>query len=290
MSSQADKFKIGLFVVGSLLLAVAVVVWLGAARYFEESNLAVAYFSESVQGLEPGSSVKFRGVPVGRIKSIHMAPDGRLIEVVMGLDRDFKIVPELGVKMDLVGLTGMKYLEMDTLKPEQQREPISLDFKPKYTVITTYPSDIREIGSALENIFHKVKALDVERISDNLVRVTGRMDKILADSKLDQIGAQACDTLREVRDTSRKLHEEINRAQISKNVNRTMEKASEFFQEGTETARSVDRMIRRTDNNLNRLSQKLDRSADNLIDFTRMIKQKPSYILYGGTEEKSQKR
>jgi phospholipid/cholesterol/gamma-HCH transport system substrate-binding protein len=289
MSSQADKFKIGLFVVGSLLLAVAVVVWLGASRYFEESNVAVAYFSESVQGLEPGSSVKFRGVPVGRVKTIRMAPDGQLIEVVMGLNPNFKIVSELGVKMDLVGLTGMKYLEMDTFRPEQQKAPIHFDFKPKFKVITTYPSDIKEIGSALENIFQKVKALDVERISENLVRVTGRMDKILADSKLEQIGSQASDTLREVRETSKKLHDEINRAQISKTLNRTVEKASEFFQESTETARSADRLIRRTDNNLNRLSQKLDRSADNLIDFTRMIKQKPSYILYG-TEDKSQKK
>ncbi|HMK36107.1 MAG TPA: MlaD family protein [Desulfomonilaceae bacterium] len=289
MSSQADKFKIGLFVVGSLLLAVIAVVWLGASRYFEESNIVAAYFSESVQGLEVGSPVKFRGVPVGRVKMIRMAPDGKLIEVLMGLDSSFKITEDLGIKMDLVGLTGMKYLEMDTFRPEQQREAIHLDFTPKYKVIATHPSDIREIGTALESVFRKVKALDVERISDNLVKVTGRMDKILADSKLESLGVQASDTLREIRETSRRLHEEINRAQISKSLNKTMEKASEFFQESTETARSTDRLIRRTDNNLNRLTQKLDRSADNLIDFTRMIKLKPSSILFG-TEEKSQKK
>jgi phospholipid/cholesterol/gamma-HCH transport system substrate-binding protein len=281
MSSQADKFKIGLFVVGSLLLAVAVVVWLGASRYFKESKIAVAYFSESVQGLQPGSSVKFRGVPVGRVRSIHMAPDGRLIEIVMGLNRDFKITPELGVKMDLVGLTGMKFLEMDTFRPEQRREPIHIDFKPKYEVIPTYPSDIREIGAALESLFKKVKELDVERISDNLVRLTGRMDQILADPKLGQLGPLAFDTLRELRSTSKKLHEEINRAQFARNINRTADKACGFFQEGTEAARSADRLIRRTDNNLNILSQKLNRSANNFIDFTRLIKQKPSYILYG---------
>lgn len=289
MSSQADKFKIGLFVVGSLLLAVAVIVWLGAGRLFEKSTVVAAYFSESVQGLEQGSSVKFRGVPVGRVKTIRMARGGRLIEVLMALDPDFKISEDLGVKMNLVGLTGMKYLEMDTVRPEQQKEPLTLDFAPKYKVIATYPSDIKEIGAALENIFQKVKAVEVERISDNLVRVTSRMDKILADSKLEQLGSQASDTLREIRSTSRRLHDEVSRAHISRSFGKTMEKASEFFQESTETARSVDRMIRRTDNNLNRLTQKLDRSADNLIDFTRMIKLKPSYILYG-TEEKSQKK
>ena len=83
MHKQSTKFKIGLFLIGILLLTVAILIWLGASRYFEDSQTAVAYFSESVQGLESDSPVKFRGVPVGRIKKIRMAPDGRLIEVVM---------------------------------------------------------------------------------------------------------------------------------------------------------------------------------------------------------------
>ena len=167
MSTQADKFKIGLFVVSSLFLAVVVVIWLGASRFFEVSQTLVAYFTESVQGLETGTSVRFRGVPVGRIKGIRMAPDGRLIEVVLGLDRNFKVTDDLGIKMNLMGLTGMKYLEMDTFRPDQQKEPIVLTFEPSYRVVPTYPSDIREIGTALENIFQKVKALDVDRMSNN---------------------------------------------------------------------------------------------------------------------------
>jgi hypothetical protein len=38
------------------------------------------------------------------------------------------------------------------------------------------------------------------------------------------------------------------------------------------------------------LSQKLDRSADNLIDFTTMIKQKPSSIIFGPDEKAGQKK
>ncbi len=86
------------------------------------------------------------------------------------------------------------------------------------------------------------------------------------------------------------MNDEISRAQIAKHFTRTMEKASEFLQESSETSRSADRLIRRTDNNLNRLSQKLDRSADNLIDFTRMIRQKPSSIIFGPDEKAGQKR
>ena len=51
MSNQADKLKIGLFVVGSALLVIAMIVLLGRSHYFESSQTAVAYFTESVQGL-----------------------------------------------------------------------------------------------------------------------------------------------------------------------------------------------------------------------------------------------
>lgn len=290
MAGRADKFKIGLFVIGALILGIGLMIWLGASRYFEETQMVVAYFSESVQGLQSDSPVKFRGVPVGRIKAIRLAPNGRLIEVVMSLDKTFQVTQDLGVKMNLLGLTGLKYLEMDTIKPEQQREVSQLGFEPKYPVIATYPSDISEIGSALDNIFQKVKGVDVERISANLLRVSGRLDKMLADPKLDHLVTDTADTMREVKETAKKLNDEIGRAQIAKNMNKVTEKASELLQESAETARSADRMIRRTDNNLNRLTQKLDRSADNLIDFTRMIRLKPSSIIFGPDEKTAPNR
>jgi len=290
MVRQADKFKIGLFVVAGLLVTMGFIVWLGYSKYFQTSNLVVAYFSESVQGLEKDGLVKFRGVPVGRVKTIRMAPDGRLVEVLMGLDRNFKVTDDLGVKLNLLGLTGLKYLEMDTFRPDQNKEPIELDFQPRYPVIATYPSDIREIGSALEKIFQKVNAVDVDRVSGSMLRVSMKLEKMLADPKLENVGGEASDTLREIKETAKKFNEEISRAQPARALTRTLERASEFFQEGTQTTRSADRMIRRTDNNINRLSQKLDRSADNLMDFTRMIKERPSSFFWGPSEKPEPKR
>jgi hypothetical protein len=91
----------------------------------------------------------------------------------------------------------------------------------------------------------------------------------------------AAETLREMKEISRKLNDELSRNQPIKAMTKTLEKANDFLQVGSEAARSADRMVRRSDNNLNLLTQKLDRSADNLIDFTRMIKLKPSSIIFG---------
>jgi phospholipid/cholesterol/gamma-HCH transport system substrate-binding protein len=294
MSNQAEKLKIGLFVVGSAILVIAMIIWLGRSHYFESSQTAVAYFTESVQGLESDSPVKFRGVTVGRVKGIRLAPDGLLIEVVMNLDRKFKVTDDLGVKMNLVGITGLRYLEMDTFKPDQRRETTGLTFEPRYPVIATYPSDIKEFGSALENIFQKTKTVDVERISYHMVRVASRLDQILADPKLDTLGSNTADAVKEVKDSAKRLNDELARAQLAKQLHKTFEKTSELLQEGTETARSADRMIRRTDSNMNRLTQKLDRSADNLIEFTRTIRLKPSILvpslqIFGGSEKSGEK-
>ena len=276
--------------VASLLLTVSMLIWLGASRYFENPQTVVAYFSESVQGLESDSPVKFRGVPVGRVKKIRMAPDGLLIEVVMGLNRNFKLSDDLGIKMNLLGLTGLKYLEIDTFKPDQYKEPIELDFTPRYKVIPTYSSDIKEIGAALENIFQKLKALDIERMSNHLLRVSSKLDKILSDSKVDSIGADASEAIREIKEASKKINDDLAKAQLGKSITKTLEKTNEFLQASTETMRNADRMIRRTDNNISLLTQKLDRSADNLIDFTRMIKNKPSSIIFGPGEKSGESR
>jgi phospholipid/cholesterol/gamma-HCH transport system substrate-binding protein len=290
MNKQSTKFKIGLFLIGSLLLTVAVLIWLGASRYFENSQTVVAYFSESVQGLESDSPVKFRGVSVGRVKKIKMAPDGRLVEVVMGLDPNFKVTDDLGVKINLLGLTGLKYLEMDSFKHDQYKEPIELDFKPRYRVIPTYASDIKEIGAALENVFQKLKALDIERISNHLLRVSAKLDKILSEAKVDTIGSDASEAIREIKEAAKKINDDLSKAQLGKSLSKIMEKTNEFLQVSTETARNTDRMIRRTDNNISLLTQKLDRSADNLIDFTRMIKNKPSSIIFGPGEKAGEGR
>ncbi len=290
MTSQAKKLKIGLFVIVSIFLTIAILVWLGASRYFEETKTVAAYFSESVQGLEADSPVKFRGVPVGRVSAIRLAPDGRLIEVIMSLNRNFKVTSNLGIKMNLLGLTGMKYLEIDTFPADQKREAVTYNFQPRYPVITSYPSDIKEFGSALDVMFQKIKTVDVQQLSQNLVSITGKLDKLLSEGKLGKIQSEALDAFKEVKETARRVHEEVNRMQAGKQVTRTFDKASGFFDESAETARNVDRMVRRTDKSLSYLTQKLDTVADNLIAFSRMIRQKPSSIWWPWEKESSGKK
>ncbi|MGH7783151.1 MAG: MlaD family protein, partial [Candidatus Binatia bacterium] len=66
-------FKIGLFVIGATVIGILGVVALGVGTVFKTKNLVETYIEESVQGLDVGSPVKFRGVLVGKVDRITLA-------------------------------------------------------------------------------------------------------------------------------------------------------------------------------------------------------------------------
>ena len=67
---KLSYFKIGLFVIAAVVIGVIGVVVLGAGTIFRKEALVETYIDESVQGLDIGSPVKFRGVPVGNVERI----------------------------------------------------------------------------------------------------------------------------------------------------------------------------------------------------------------------------
>ena len=80
MATRANYVKIGLFVVLGFAAALALAVSLGATGTRRVTVAFYTYFNESVQGLEVGEPVTFRGVSVGHVGAITIAPDRRLGE------------------------------------------------------------------------------------------------------------------------------------------------------------------------------------------------------------------
>src|SRR5262250_1734339 len=81
LTTATNHWKLGLFVVVALLTMVAATFWLGSRAFRRKSVAVVSYFDESVQGLDVGSPVKFRGVTVGTVSDITVAPDHRHVQV-----------------------------------------------------------------------------------------------------------------------------------------------------------------------------------------------------------------
>jgi hypothetical protein len=70
MSAKPHYFKIGVFTVGGLILAVVAIIVLGAGTLFEKKIPVETYFDETVQGLSVGAPLRYRGVTIGSVEHI----------------------------------------------------------------------------------------------------------------------------------------------------------------------------------------------------------------------------
>ena len=104
MSNKASPTMIGVFTSLGLLIGGAVLVLLGAGKYFEQTHKLLLYFDKSVNGLQVGSDVRFGGVRIGRVSSISVIIDAeenrKVIPVVVELtDKELKSVAGSGQNM-----------------------------------------------------------------------------------------------------------------------------------------------------------------------------------------------
>jgi ABC-type transporter Mla subunit MlaD len=218
----SSPFLVGLFAIISVALAIGVILWLGANQFLKEQDLYVTYFETSVEGLEQGSPVKYQGVPVGSVNIIQVAPDGRMLEVVMKIDKTVNINDSLRIKMELSGIAGGKFLQLyyPTDKIIAEAYPI-LSFKPSHTLIKSSPSSIQEFENAARDVINNLLKLQVGEISQGTVDFLEASTKFFKSKELYEIlrsvdtagyslarilkQAEATDILANLSDASRQL-------------------------------------------------------------------------------------
>jgi len=191
MPSQKTKFIVGLFLAGGISLALAAVIWLGTTRYLEKGRYYATYFNESVQGLDRDSPVKYRGVPIGRVVEISVAPDSKLIQVVLKIESVQALGPQMVAQLKVVGITGAMFVELDQKKEGEPDRSPALTFPSEYPIVPSKPSDIGEFLRGLDVIISNIKSLDIGGISD---RVKSNLDKIemaIVDLNLEGLSKKA---------------------------------------------------------------------------------------------------
>ena len=164
MASKTNHWKLGLFVVVALAIALATIIALGLRRLNRDGIPMVTYFDESVQGLDTGSPVKFRGVTIGNVQSITIAPDHLHVEVWMrlykdellrmGFGPDDKRDPSLRPQLAAAGITGVKFVQFDNFPPDRYPEPL-LDFAPPSEY---YSPAVQSTLKSLEEVANEVLA------------------------------------------------------------------------------------------------------------------------------------
>ncbi len=192
-TTATNHWKLGLFVVVALLTMVGAAFWLGARAFRRAYVPVVTYFDESVQGLDVGSPVKFRGVTMGTVADITLAPDRRNVQVTsniyvdalrrLGLavpkEGEQSMDPNLRVQLVSAGITGVRFLQTDFFDP-QRYPPPALRFPPPWNYVPSAPSTLKSLEDAAVEIVDKLPTL-VERVTDalsDLRQTLGSVDRL----------------------------------------------------------------------------------------------------------------
>jgi phospholipid/cholesterol/gamma-HCH transport system substrate-binding protein len=316
MASQKTKFIVGLFLVCGIGIALLAFIWLGMSRYFEKGRYYVTYFNESVQGLDKDSPVKYRGVSVGRVHSIIVAPDSKLVKVVLKIETGMVLDTNLVAQLKSVGITGSVFVELDQkLKDEPDRSP-PLSFPSEYPIVASKPSELGEILRGIDDILKNIKAVDLEGISAKIKSSLDTIETTVQEANVKGISRKAESSLDQ-------LNRILNGPQWDKmlaSTQETIQAANEFFVKGNATlthaenafaqARGIiadnEQTIREALENVNKViektaslatgtdeafshlrqnllvsAQNLERASENLNRFLEVLADQPSQLILG---------
>ncbi len=187
MSGRSSKFLIGLFVIAGLLIGAVIIIWVSAADLLMKGATYVSYFDESVQGLQTDSAVKYRGVEIGKVESIKVAPDYRLIEVVMKINLSDDLQKHTYAQLKTAGITGIVFIELDRIQPGDIIHPPEHKFTAPYPVIPSRRSEISRFLADTDKIMQNIKEIDFKEISVQLKNTTKAIESFLAGDRINRI-------------------------------------------------------------------------------------------------------
>jgi phospholipid/cholesterol/gamma-HCH transport system substrate-binding protein len=297
MAKKRSQFLLGLFVTVGVLMGVAAIIWLGASNYFQKGSMYVTYFDESVQGLQADSIVKYRGVDVGRVREIGIAPDQRLVEVVMKIDEANFSVGGVVAQLTLAGITGIVYVELDRIGPsESGMSPKG--FEPPYPVIPSAPSNIKQIEATINDVLNQMKQIEFKGISDqllktaksievfvngdrtnqimvnlgkasrNLASLSERIDTMMSDGSVSNVMHGARDMVQEARAVIAQIREEIDAMKLGQTAGKVSQMVEATSGRAQATIAEVDvaaETLKHAAESLERLVDRLNRDPSALI-------------------------
>jgi ABC-type transporter Mla subunit MlaD len=318
MDEGKRYYRLGLFVVVSILALAVLLFVLGGRKLFQPTYTFETYFAESVAGLEIGSPLRYRGVPLGEVSEILDSAAAYERDVPLAERRNYIVVrgkvtlsaleaiqvrrdaPEL-VKLglraqtQLAGITGQQYLALDFLDPAKY-PPLEFGWTPKYEYVPSAPSRTGEIIAKAQVFVASLSEVDIKNLGENLNRLLVNLNGKVGELPVAQLSADADNVLRKLNATIERVDPLLaNLKQSVDNLGVITGSLRRVADRG-----DLDRTITQIDESIERLNgllgdnqydvriivQDLRVTADNLRELSATVKRYPAGALISGPPEK----
>jgi phospholipid/cholesterol/gamma-HCH transport system substrate-binding protein len=226
MPAPTNHWKLGLFVVVGVVLSLVTITFLGAESLKKQVVSYQSDFDESVQGLEVGSPVKFRGVTVGAVSGIGIAPDRRHVVVTselaiadlsdLGLavgkgDKSkIRVPPDLRMQVVSQGITGVKFLLIDFFDIKDNPPP-DLPYPVPENYIPAAVSTMKNLEDAVVRAVNRIP-----EIAEGIVVVMDKVNHLLDEVEGGQLLEKGSSTLARANMVLAALQREIDQSHLGR--------------------------------------------------------------------------
>ena len=200
MKEKIRRLRTGIFIVGSLLLVLAILFFLGGRDLFAKKIKLCTYFDESVQGLSRGAAVKFKGAPIGTVSEIRIIfPDYVMVEMELDESRftnngDFeksfiREIRENGLccRLEYVGITGLKFVDFDYHPSEKRRqEPPSFISQTDAIYVPSVHSSFTDVFTSVADAINKLNQINIKEMSEEITEIMRDVRALLSDPALTE--------------------------------------------------------------------------------------------------------
>jgi phospholipid/cholesterol/gamma-HCH transport system substrate-binding protein/paraquat-inducible protein B len=213
MDEGKRHYRLGLFVVVSIVAFSVLVFVLGGRKLFQPTYTFETYFDGTVAGLEIGAPLRYRGIPLGEVSEITGSAAEYERDVPLQKRRNYIVVrakvtvsavhaiqikrdaPELiklglRAQTQLAGITGQQYLSLDQLDPAEN-PPLQFEWTPKYKYVPSAPSRTGEMLARAQVFLANLSEVDVKKLDENLNRLLVNANAKIGELPVARLSADA---------------------------------------------------------------------------------------------------
>jgi phospholipid/cholesterol/gamma-HCH transport system substrate-binding protein len=320
MEEGKRYYRLGLFVVSAIAVLGVLLFVLGGRRFFQPTYTFETYLDQSVAGLQPGSQLQFRGVPLGQVSEILTSGATYERDVPLSQRRNYIVVRArvnvsadevsqirqeaqhmvargLRAQTQLAGISGQQYLALDYFDPASS-PPLKFNWTPRYTYVPSAPSRSAEITAKLQVFLANLSDVDLKDISKNADRLLTNLNNQLRDLPLGEIFASTQVVLKNA--NSALMH--ADRMMADPDLKRSVDNVNALTGNlrGLADHGDLTRALARTNEALERLNgmltdnqydarvivRDLRATTENLRELSTTVRRNPAGALIGGPPER----
>ncbi|MBC8384281.1 MAG: MCE family protein [Candidatus Cloacimonetes bacterium] len=311
MVSNAQKFRLGIFIISSSIVMIVFFVFVIGDRLMEKRDTYfVNYEDVSVNGLQVGGSVKYHGINVGRVESIDIdKSDIRNVIVAISLNAGTPIKKDVLATLVPVGITGLKQIELSGGSNEADILAVGSDITAGQSMFDNITGKAEVIAEKLEMVLNNISEITNKENWSRINNIIANVDMIIEEnrkpiagviSNLDSTAAYLVDLSRSSRKVSQKIDtilqsdsfenilsntEKISQDIADGDIKKLLEELNTTVDQANKAFNHIDLMVMNSRQDILETLEILQETIEYLNEFSRQISENPGILLRSKKQE-----